>query len=107
MSEDHEQRPLTDDPEPDQSPSTASDDEEATTAQGEGVEDMPFEEAVQELETIVEELEDGELALEDAMERFERGLGLVEACRGKLEQAELNVEELLDDGTTEELEDGD
>jgi exodeoxyribonuclease VII small subunit len=105
MSEEPEQQPLTGD-----QPTGGSQPEPETPGEGpEGAPDaaeMPFEEAVEELETIVEELEEGELALEDAMERFERGLGLVEACRGKLERAELKVEELLDDGATEELEDG-
>lgn len=70
----------------------------------EDAEEMPFEEAIEELEGIVEDLEDGELPLEDAMERFERGLGLVKTCRSKLEQAELKVEELLEDGSTREIE---
>ncbi len=72
----------------------------------EEIDAMPFEEAIEELEEIVEELEDGDLPLEEAMARFERGLGLVTACRGKLERAELKVEELIEEGSTEAL-DGD
>lgn len=71
----------------------------------EALEQMGFEEAIEELEGIVEALEDGELPLEEAMERFERGLGLVSVCRGKLERAELRVEELLEEGTTRDVED--
>lgn len=97
---DHEQTPLTN---PDENPTDGSDE---APAEPEGGEEMPFEEAIEELETIVEELEEGDIALEEAMERFERGLGLVEACRSKLDQAELKVEQLLEDGSTEELEDG-
>lgn len=70
----------------------------------EALEEMGFEEAIEELEGIVEALEDGELALEEAMERFERGLGLVSLCRGKLERAELRVEELIEEGSTRALE---
>jgi exodeoxyribonuclease VII small subunit len=93
MSED-EQRRLDDD-------ASAEDDPGAQPP--EDADEMAFEDAIEELEAIVEELEDGDLPLEQAMARFERGLGLVSACRGKLERAELQVEELLEGGTTEEL----
>lgn len=112
MSEDPEQQPLTgpdrDDDgtndAPTESDSNPEDEGEEVPEVPDDVEEMAFEDAVEELEAIVTELEDGDLPLEDAMERFERGLGLVEACRSKLEQAELKVEELLDDGSTRELE---
>lgn len=64
--------------------------------------DLPFEEAIAELETLVGELEDGKLPLEGAMERFERGLALVRTCQTKLKQAELRVSELLDDDTLDD-----
>jgi exodeoxyribonuclease VII small subunit len=103
---DHEQTPLTN---PDENPTGSEPSESANGEDAdvpEDVEQMPFEEAIEELETIVEQLEDGDIALEEAMERFEQGLGLVEACRSKLDQAELKVEELLDDGETAELNEG-
>lgn len=99
MSEDNQSR-LTDEPDdPDDPPESGQD-----AASPEDADEMPFEEAIEELETIVEDLEDGDLPLEDAMERFERGLGLVNTCRSKLERAELKVEELLEDGQTREIE---
>lgn len=104
MTNDQEQRSLMDNDEP------AGDDPPEDGPSGsapeppEDAEEMPFEEAIEELEGIVEDLEDGDLPLEDAMDRFERGLGLVKACRSKLEQAELKVEELLEDGQTREIE---
>lgn len=54
-----------------------------------------FEKGLQELEKVVEQLEDGDLPLEQALERFERGVELSEACRKQLEAAESKVEILL------------
>ncbi len=54
-----------------------------------------FEKGLEELEKVVEQLEDGELPLEQALERFERGVELSEVCRQQLEAAETKVEILL------------
>lgn len=66
-----------------------------------------FETAMQRLATLVEELEDGDLSLEDSLERFEEGVKLARASQARLDEAEARVEELLgegDDGPiTEEL----
>lgn len=118
MTEEHEQQPLTGES-PNEDPSSSEADphaegpgdepSEQTTPselEGDDGEEVAFEDAVQELETIVEELESGDLPLEEAMDRFERGLILVDACRSKLEQAELKVQELLSDGETTTLENG-
>lgn len=51
-----------------------------------------FEEGLQQLETIVKEMEGGELPLERALDLFERGMKLSEACRKQLEEAETRVE---------------
>lgn len=51
-----------------------------------------FEDAMSQLETIVEELEDGSLGLEDSMRRFETGVGLLRTCYGILERAEQRIE---------------
>ena len=45
------------------------------------------------------ELEDGDLPLEDGLARFEEGVGLVRALRGRLEAARLRVSVLQDDGS--------
>jgi exodeoxyribonuclease VII small subunit len=101
MTDEHEQAPLTNTgPGSDDDADASNPNPEASDV--DGAEELACEDAIEELETIVEDLEDGDLPLEVAMERFERGLGLVEACRTKLDQAELKVEELLDDGSTEE-----
>lgn len=57
---------------------------------------MPkFEECLQQLESIVDELEKGNVPLEQALKLFERGMELSNACRKELEEAEGRVEILL------------
>ena len=57
-----------------------------------------FEGGLQELELIVREMESGELPLERALELFEKGMKLSEACRKQLEEAETRVEMLIRSG---------
>ena len=54
-----------------------------------------FESGLQELETIVKEMESGDLPLERALELFERGMLLSESCRKQLEEAETRIEMLV------------
>jgi exodeoxyribonuclease VII small subunit len=54
-----------------------------------------FETSLDELETVVRELEGGDLPLERALELFERGMGLSDSCRKQLEAAETRVEMLI------------
>jgi exodeoxyribonuclease VII small subunit len=58
------------------------------------VEELSYEEALAELEGIVESLEDGQSQLEDAMNLFERGQALVTHCSALLESAQLKVQKL-------------
>lgn len=53
-----------------------------------------FEQDLQELETIVQQMERGELRLEDSLRLFERGMALSKACRRSLDTAELKVRTL-------------
>ena len=50
-----------------------------------------FESALNELETLVEQLERGELSLEQSLEHFERGVQLTRRCQQALQQAEQRV----------------
>lgn len=59
--------------------------------------DVSFEESLERLENLVGELEEGELPLDEAIERFEKGLKLVKDCRARLEQAELKVKKLMEE----------
>jgi exodeoxyribonuclease VII small subunit len=54
-----------------------------------------FEQALGELEAVVERLEHGELPLEEALRQFERGIELARNCQASLKQAEQKVEILL------------
>ncbi|HLI77988.1 MAG TPA: exodeoxyribonuclease VII small subunit [Acidobacteriaceae bacterium] len=54
-----------------------------------------FEEQLAELEKVVEQLERGDLALEDSVGLFERGMRLSEACKGQLASAESRIQVLL------------
>jgi len=56
---------------------------------------LSFETGLQQLEAIVKEMEGGELPLERALELFERGMKLSDACRKQLEEAETRVEVLM------------
>jgi exodeoxyribonuclease VII small subunit len=56
---------------------------------------LTFEQALTELERIVHELEDGKTGLEDALARYEEGVGLLRRCYGQLRQAEQRIVELL------------
>ena len=48
----------------------------------------PFEIALQNLEDLVEQIESGDLALEDALAAFEKGVSLVKYCNQKLSEIE-------------------
>lgn len=61
------------------------------------IEDLTYEEALAELETIVASLEEGEQKLEESMTLFERGQLLMKRCAALLEAAELKVRQLAGD----------
>lgn len=55
---------------------------------------LTFEKALETLETIVSQLEKGDLSLEDALQHFEKGIVLSKECQVLLTQAELKIEQL-------------
>ncbi|MDB6020945.1 MAG: xseB [Pedosphaera sp.] len=57
-------------------------------------ENLPFEEALKRLETIVETMESEELSLEVLLARFEEGTQLAKVCQTKLVDAELKIQKL-------------
>jgi exodeoxyribonuclease VII small subunit len=67
------------------------------------INELSFEAAYAELETIVSRLESGELSLEDSVTLFERGRRLSEHCQSLLDRAELRVNKLTEDGRVEPL----
>ena len=56
-----------------------------------------FKEALEELEQVVEQLESGELSLEDSLAAFEQGVKLVRYCNQKLTEVEKKIELLVKD----------
>ena len=54
-----------------------------------------FERALGDLEATVDQLEHGDLSLEEALKQFERGVELARGCEASLKQAEQRVEILL------------
>ncbi|EEX65318.1 exodeoxyribonuclease VII small subunit [Vibrio metoecus] len=58
-------------------------------------ENMSFESTIEELEQLVEQLESGDLALDEALRKFERGITLARAGQLKLDDAEQRVRILL------------
>lgn len=60
---------------------------------------MTFEENLERLENTVEQLESGELGLQESIDAFKKGIELKKACQKELEEARKTVEKLTDDGT--------
>jgi exodeoxyribonuclease VII small subunit len=58
------------------------------------IENLSFEQAFEELGTTVQRLEAGDLALEEAIALYERGMRLAQHCSDALDTADLQVQEL-------------
>ncbi|MBK1722056.1 exodeoxyribonuclease VII small subunit, partial [Thiocystis violacea] len=56
----------------------------------------PFEQALADLEGVVDALEKGEMTLEQSLAAFERGVGLTRVCQQALDSAEQRVRILTD-----------
>jgi exodeoxyribonuclease VII small subunit len=68
------------------------------------LENLTFEESLIELETIVQNMENGELDLEESMQLFERGLNLSQLSQVKLQDAEQKIQILLEKNGSAQLE---
>ena len=55
-----------------------------------------FEKSLNELESLVEQLESGELKLDESMKKFKRGVELTRHCQSVLDEAQQTVERLID-----------
>tara|TARA_Y100000817_G_scaffold266981_1_gene223417 strand:+ start:270 stop:494 length:225 start_codon:yes stop_codon:yes gene_type:complete len=64
---------------------------------------IDFESSLKELESIVEKLEDENINLEDSVKSFEDGVNLVKECQKQLQNAELKIKKLLNDGSSTEI----
>ena len=61
-----------------------------------GKEAPAFEDALEELESIVERMEDGEPSLEESLKLFERGMDLTRKCQKALDDAEQRIQTLAE-----------
>ncbi len=55
---------------------------------------LTFEEALTQLETLAEKIEQGEIGLEESITKYEEGMALVKQCRDILNKAELRVQKI-------------
>ena len=55
---------------------------------------LTFEQALKELEAIAEQIERGEIGLEESITKYEQGMNLVKHCREILAKAEHKIEQL-------------
>lgn len=60
---------------------------------------LSFEDAIRELESIVRQLEEGRVPLEQAIQSYERGTALKKLCQEKLKQAKMRVDQIQLDET--------
>ena len=63
------------------------------------VKKMPFERAIEELESIVKRLEEGKVPLEESVAIYERGESLKRRCEELLRQAEARVDKITTDAS--------
>ena len=59
------------------------------------VKKISFEEALKELESIVQKLESGQVKLEEAVSAYEKGVQMQKICEEKLKEAQMKVEKLI------------
>ncbi len=62
---------------------------------------MSFEEAIRELTGIVGKIEQGEIALQNSLEQYERGMALIKHCRAILQKAEKRIERITKEENSE------
>ena len=67
-----------------------------------GQKNINLEKSIADLETLVDELESGDLPLEKAMKKFEEGIKLTRLCQKALKEAEQKVEVLVQSAGGEE-----
>jgi len=74
------------------------------TVPGKKITEPSFEEALTELESLIEALEGGDLTLENSLKSFERGVQLTRACQQALKEAEQKIQILTSPSENAELE---
>ena len=62
------------------------------------MEDIKFEDAIKKLEDIAKELENGNLGLDESVEKFEEGMKFSKVCTKMLNEAEKKINLLIENG---------
>lgn len=62
---------------------------------------LSFEESIKRLKTIVDQIEQGEISLQDSLEQYEQGMALIKQCRTILQTAEKRIEKLSKQQSTD------
>ncbi|MEM9416059.1 MAG: exodeoxyribonuclease VII small subunit [Planctomycetota bacterium] len=70
------------------------------TADSSGSKPLSFEQAIEKLESMIDDIESGEVGLEEAISRYEQGQQLVKRCRTILDKAEQRIAELTPDNAS-------
>ena len=58
---------------------------------------LSFEQAIKELTGIVGKIEQGEIALADSIQQYEKGMALIKHCRKILQEAEKRIEKISEE----------
>ena len=66
-------------------------------------ENITFEQAIEELETIINRLEEGDVPLDQTIELYEKGSELKEFCEKKLQSAEVKIKKINQKTKTKEI----
>ena len=68
---------------------------------GEDAEKLNFEQAIDELTALVEQIEQGQIPLQATIDKYERGMALIKRCRRILQDAEKRIEKIAEEGGKE------
>jgi exodeoxyribonuclease VII small subunit len=63
---------------------------------------LSFEDSIKHLKEIVEQIEQGEIPLQDSLDQYEKGMTLIKHCRTILQQAEKRIEKISKEEAAEE-----
>jgi exodeoxyribonuclease VII small subunit len=59
---------------------------------------LSFEQAIKELTGIVGKIEQGDIALQDSIQQYEKGMAIIKHCRKILQEAEKRIEKIAEEG---------
>lgn len=68
------------------------------------LENLTYEQAFEELQTVIQQLDAGDKPLEETLALYERGQALYQHCTTLLDQAELKVQQINENGNLEDFE---